>query len=276
MVFKKVFLFFCFIILLQSSLQEEYYLTYFQPGKFYAGNTNKIVEYECKFGGEPIAIWGARINSVVDSSQDIELLYLNQEMGLYATKIFIEDHIKTPQQEKDGQHIRIRNPPNGKWYFSVSSEKPFYVDVVISPPKMCPYSKQTVFNYEIVSDSSVFSSVYPHPNHQFISKTGIFVYEETKNLIFEESSWDQLTKWSNYHGQYEQDIYIKTIPEFFETDYYDIYEGYGYWICGSAESPTEKEKKYFTALKGKKTFYKKVNGETVFPNQEETLLKNLK
>ena len=229
--------------------QEGNYLTHVEGTKFSVGN--KRIDYRCSFGGEPIAIWGAKVNEEVDSSKNIQVLYVAD--GLTATEVQISDNIKTDIFSTQGHHLRIKNPSNGSLKYTLSSENEFFVATPIFPPTLSDYSEQIVFNYEIIYNDKKLTDINPQPQYPFFAATGFLVYENTKEISIEMSTWDQLTKWSNYFSQNEQDIYVRDVPsQVEEKEYY----GYGFWICGSTQPQVEKAtSESIIKLKEKRNYY---------------------
>lgn len=209
-------------------------------------NTDTVIEYRCTFGGEPLAIWAAKIDEEIDSKKDLEPLYVKE--GFTASSIEVENHIKGDNVEVGKLHFKVRNPANGGLSFSLSRNETFFVDTVLFSTKLSEFSDRVVTNFQIFTDNEVIGGAVPLAEYDFAASTGFFVYRNTKKITSYNFSWDQLTEWSNYFITGEQDIYVKVTPRKYEEDHY---EGNGFWVCGGEEEPEKMNNEVINKLKNK-------------------------
>lgn len=209
------------------------YLTHLEGSEFLVTNTTTVVEYRCTYGGEPLAIWGAKIDEEIDSKSTLEPIYV--KTGFIASNLEVESHIRGDNVEVGKLHFKVKNPANGGLSFSLSRNETFFVDTVLFSTKLSEFSNKIVTNFQIFTDDNQFGGAIPHREFDFAASTGLFVYENTKKVTSFNFSWDQLTQWSDYFVQGEQDIYVKVSPRKYEEDHY---EGNGFWICGQDKEST--------------------------------------
>ena len=242
-----------------SNSNEEYYFTKIDKSLFKVTGSDKLVQYKCSYGGEPLAIWSTKIDEVIDSSLDLKPTYVKE--GYTASKLVIEPIGKSNRKERDGIHLYDENLPKGSIYYELARDKEFYVNTANFPVFLSEFSKKTVANFHIHTDNTKFSGNNPSQQYSFVISNGFFIYEKTKLLFGRSFTWDQSIDWSNILNSNKQDIYMRTTPRFVNEN---LYEGFGFWVCGSDEKPTEdinieelKSKKGFVHLDKKSQISKK-------------------
>ena len=223
-------------------------------------DTEDMIEFRCTFGGEPLAIWGSKINEEVDSSKPLSTVYVKE--GFIASDVVPTNNIKTTIKGADGFHIADQNTPNGHISYSLSRDEPFYVATVNLPPKLSHNSEKIVSNHDIYVDQNRFVGRTPNKEFSFVASIGYFIYQNSNKVDVNVIAWDQNTKWSDYFSQNYQDIFYKTHPVKLEENYY---AGYGFWVCGfpNPRAITEEQLKTFSDLKSKEVYFNKENNSTV-------------
>lgn len=244
--FSSILIFIFSVNLIKS---DSNYLTHLEGSTFLVTNTTKIIEYRCTYGGQPISIWGAKINEEIDSIVKISPLYVKN--GFTASNLEVDEKIKSPRKDVGKLHFKVMNPANAGLYFELSRNESFYVDTVLFSTKKSEFSQKIVNNYEIYTDNSQFGGPVPHKEYDFTASTGLFVYEYTNKILSYNFVWDQNTTWSNYFSKNEQDIYVNVSPRLVENDFY---EGYGFWVCGG-EKDSNIDGKIKEQFKDKMTYF---------------------
>jgi hypothetical protein len=243
------------------------YLTHLQGSEFLVNNTSIIVEYRCTYGGEPLAVWGAKIDEEIDSKKTLEPIYVKE--GFVASNLDVESYIRGEDVEVGNLHFVVKNPANGGLSFSLSRNVTFFVDTVLFSTKRSDFSDKIVSNFEIITDKGKIFGAVPHKEYNFAASTGLFVYENTKEVTSFNYSWDQLTEWSNYFVEGIQDIYVNVTPRKYEED---RYEGNGFWVCGGEEEQNVTGLERYNKLKNKH-FYEEYDESVIVDKKTKKMKK---
>lgn len=209
-------------------------LTHVQ-GSYFEGN-GETVYYPCTGGGEPLVIFGNLYgsNHIINSKMKQDPIYLKNtfvrlplEVANFAQAVDFSDKYLI---------IQSQNPATDAQYIKITLQKkdgtPFYINTVNFASISLETGERFVTNYKInLSNSVVITQPTPIRMYSFQQDIGANVFKNTNKMEAFQYSWNQNTAWSDTRNIYNSKIKysFKAQP----TSTPSIFNGYGFWICGS-------------------------------------------
>ena len=238
----------CFSILSCSVYASESHYTAPNPqlvkaNKGYFRNSVGVaINYPCSFGGEPLVIYSTPVanTNLISSQSTIYPLYVKNSYE--ATTLTIPHFQKNELKSTKDLIVETINPAFGKISFGLkrTDGQRFYVDTANFPVVEVTSEKEGtkdkyVSNYSVnINDTSKSFAENEDPayNYSFDEDTGLYVFHSVKQITANVASWNQNSKWSNASlGRNVSNIGYKFTPQ--ASDDPNIYNGFGFWICGS-------------------------------------------
>lgn len=231
-----------FLFAFASSVNYAASLFHIKGGLFTDGAVN--IEYPCSAGGEPLVIYSTPTTNVIPISSRgaIQPAYVKESYT--ASPLIISDTSQTDETSLNRLIIQSSNPASKYNYVSFNlireNDENFYVNSINFPSIEAQDDAHIVSMIKIILDGNRnIQSTVPLRMFNFFQDTGFYIYQTLHSIHGMQFSWDQQADW------YDKDhLEAKhTVSYFYQPmrSNTDVYNGYGFWICGSDSAPLNKK-----------------------------------
>lgn len=240
------------LVITLPALAQPYAIN--QMGQLVDGATNYRMTYPCSAGGQPLVIYSMPIGNItpIESNKTIYPLYVRP--GYQASPLSIPTELQTSHVSTQNLTIQTTNPAIDSIHFQLSrvDQQPFYVNSINFPPVVIPKPGTEGTREKYVSTYQAFinqesrpltQSSRPEYNYSFVQDTGLLLYTPVTSVTATYKSWNQNTEWTDGNlGLHTALVQYRFVPQRSDDDP-DLFNGYGFWVCGADTPPASKQLK---------------------------------